>query len=357
MTNLSDDAFNCVDSNIVSLDLRGNMFSVLPRALAKLVNLTYLDIQNNPLTTLDYHVMSVIGKHLKEFHVDLLHFNSWPREFRLLRAITTLEISFIQYHTLSTDAFHGMESTLDTLRIEFPHMVNMPIAICQLQNLHSLMFKYNNLHSPNATMIIQCNRSLILVTTLDLSFSNVRDFPDIFQTFPELTSLSLNHNALQYINSDLVPAQNKLQKLYLSYNNFSRIPDAFNKFHLLTELEMQNNHIDAIYDTDFHNLKALTTLYLNDNGLQFISSHAFKYNPKLNDLKLNNNRLRTVSSSITTLHSLRYLYLQNNQIDCTCDLSSLQSWNVSSIYFIYGNCGSSSESLKHYVMNVLPGCQ
>ncbi|XP_052811520.1 carboxypeptidase N subunit 2-like isoform X2 [Mya arenaria] len=356
MNSMSSSAFNCIGANIFRLNMDVNNFSVLPQALKSLVNLAELDIDTNPLTSLDSAVMSVIGRTLKTLHVDLSYFTTWPHEFRLLRTLNTLSISHIRFPKLSTDAFHGMESTLRTLTIADSRLERMPIAICHIQNLRSLTFTSNHYLNLNTTVFDPCNKRFNYITTLDISGNELRNFPDIFHIFPEITILNLQENKLGYIDGDLIPANNRLQSLYLSFNNFSRIPDVVNKLHSLTRLEMQYNHIGAIYDTDLQNLTALTRLVLFNNGLQSISSHAFRNNPKLNYLDLDDNLLHTISSSITTLHSLSTLYLRNNHIECTCDLSHLKSWNVTSINSFTGNCDSSTETLKHFLANALPGC-
>ncbi|XP_052807468.1 leucine-rich repeats and immunoglobulin-like domains protein 1 isoform X2 [Mya arenaria] len=356
MNSMSSNAFNCIGANIVYLDMAGNSFSVLPQALKQLVNLTYLDIDQNPLTTLDSGVISVIGSTLQTLFADLSHFTTWPHEFRFLRAIDTLTIKRIPFSRLSTDAFHGMESTLQSLTISYSHLERMPITICHLQNLNSLAFSNNHYLNLNSTFIEPCNKSLNSVTALSLGGNDLKNFPDVFHNFPEIAFLDLRYNKLRLINGDSIPANNRLQILYLSSNNFSRIPDAVNKLQHVTQLRMEHNHIDAIYDTDLQTLTGLTHLFLYKNSLEFISSHAFKNNPKLYYLQLNSNLLRTISSSITALRSLNTLNLRDNHIECSCALSHLQSWNVASINFLIGNCDSSNETLKHFLMNALPGC-
>ena len=351
-------AFAGVEENVRILNLENNMFTSVPAELAKLTNLETLQLTGNPIQSLapSANVFANLGRHLQSFYIDLGQFDSWPTELRYLKSLAGLYLTNIKETNLDYDAFRGFENNLNTLSMRYTKLTKLPVAVCHLQNLQTLYFTDNaNLHW-NSTIIEPCSSDLTTLTQLYLRNNSIRYLPrSIFETFPSLQNLYLDNNQLTFIDSDVVTAYLPLQILSLNYNNFTRIPTAVRQFRSLRYLYLQNNRITTVEMVDLDGLSQLNTLYLDNNPIEYISATAFVDNKQLRNLQLQNTKLRYIPPSLVNLPRLYYVYLSGSPIECSCTMTYLNTWDVTTMA-IYGNCEKTSISIETYISVDLPQC-
>ncbi|XP_060569099.1 leucine-rich repeat protein soc-2 homolog [Ruditapes philippinarum] len=353
---IENDAFNGIENVITDLNLYSNNLMTIPFAISKLVNLKTLKIQKNPLRSLDSSVMAHIGQSLTYFSLDLNHFTKMPRELRYLRVLQSLTINHIPFSHMDVNAFQGVNHTLKTLYLEYSKLEKMPLSICRLSNLSLLSFTYDSYLKENkSSILMSCGCKLPSVTRLYLHSNSLHTFPDIFALFPSLTLLHMLGNNLQYIDYEKIPNNSNLTNLLLTNNLFDRVPYALNRLKFLKSLSLDGNNIKTIDTPDLVGLHSLTYLGISSNPIMFIAPDAFKHNVNLRHLRLYNTHLKHIPVAVTTLTKLFEIDLDGMSIECTCDMSYLKHWNVSTID-IEGNCPFSSESIKYFIMHSLQSC-
>ncbi|KAH3798804.1 hypothetical protein DPMN_152407 [Dreissena polymorpha] len=74
--------------------------------------------------------------------------------------------------------------------------------------------------------------------------------------------------------------------------------------------------------------------------------------PHLIRLVLSHTFLTTIPGMVTVLPSLQMLELNNTNIECSCDMVTLKSWNVSHIV-MDGECYQSNQRIQQYLMTYI----
>ena len=132
-------AFSGIEGKVALLELNNNNLTNLPTAIRKLSRLSELYIQDNPMTSLDSTVMSIIGSTLRDLSISINLFPSFPSEIHFLRNLNNLMITGITFFSLRADAFSGLEASLGFLELSDSKLEKIPSAICRLQNLTQFM--------------------------------------------------------------------------------------------------------------------------------------------------------------------------------------------------------------------------
>ena len=351
ISRMDKDAFMGIERSLKELYLANNMLASIPGAFANLTNLQKLDIRNNSVMTYDPHAMSAIGRSLTYLLIGSGGMMQWPYELHYLRYLDTLDIYYVSMQGLPSDAFHGFESTLHTLRIDRTSIGVLNPAICHLTNLKMFYFDNNNYHHAHRSIFEPCLISISSLQTLHISNDSLQDFPPVLALFPGLTTLYIiNNPGLYFMDDTLIPASTKLQYLYLFSNGFTRVPEAVQKMQLLKVLDLHDNTVRLVETHDITDMDALLTLRLDGNPIEYISTTAFQNIPDLQYLFLNGSSITEFPQSITSLPSLKYVKLPSDQIECICDtLGYLRTWNIRRGLNIDGTCEASSERIFDYI--------
>ena len=355
---IDEQAFSGIEGKVALLELNNNNLTNLPTAIRKLTRLSELYIQDNPMTSLDSTVMSIIGSTLHDLSISINLFPSFPSELHFLRNLNNLMITGITFSSLRADAFSGLEASLGFLELSDSKLEKIPSAICRLQNLTQFMMNSSpNLQQDSFLSISErCSQKLTSVTILKLRQNKLQYFPDVFELFPNVQLLALWSNNIQRVNSSIIPYNSTLNDLYIDRNDLVEIPAAFNKLNL-ESLHNINNKISALTDTDLAQLPNLRWIDLNGNPLAHVSPNAFKSNPRLFHISFENTNLDHIPRAVLPLANLRSCLLFGAPIICSCDeMSYLRSWNVSDINFDKVAECTTGESIKYYLTSILPHC-
>ena len=172
-------------TNLTSLDLRGNNLSELPESVAKLTNLTSLDLELNKLSEL-------------------------PESVGKLTNLTSLDLSRNNLSELPESV--AKLTKLTSLDLELNKLSELPESVAKLTNL----------------------------TSLDLSSNNLSELPESVGKLTNLTSLDLSSNNLSELPESVAKLTN-LTSLDLSSNNLSELPESVGKLTNLTSLHLRGN--------------------------------------------------------------------------------------------------------------------
>ena len=353
------DAFSGIEDELTVLILTANNLSHVPKALASLHALTYLDLNRNPLINLDSMVMSKLGGSLSTLEFSLGKFDNFPHELQYLKSLQLLTMNDIPFTSLPIDAFRPFESNLTWLEINHSQLETVPAAFCNLPKLIWFEFNFNKKLRVNGTSLFDnCHLNVPSdLRILSLKDNNLSSLPNLTVLFPDLSKLVLEDNELDQLNPSALPGN--LTNLALKDNLFKAIPRAINKLTALRELYLTGNNVTAINDLDLKGLVNLENLDLDRTLVSFVSPNAFTHNSKLVSVNLYHTKLDRIPESVLTLPNLRYLTLPSYQINCTCnEMSYLRGWNASSVY-IQGTCRPYSypfTKLSQFIKHDLDQC-
>ncbi|CBY21942.1 unnamed protein product [Oikopleura dioica] len=165
----------------------------------------------------------------------------------------------------------------------------------------------------------------LYVKQINFQDNNLVEFDDdICEDFTWLEELLVDQNSLTSLNAGVFDSCKELTKLTLANNQLRFLESG----HLallskLRTLDLSGNLIQHIQDGVFSGLNSLERLYLRDNEITQISSNAFRLLPALKSIHLQENQISKLerdwieNAASDTLASIS---LDDNRIDCTCDL-------------------------------------
>ena len=219
--------------------LGGNQIISLPKELATLKDMNWLDFTNNRISEI-------------------------PATFASMKKLTSLGAS-------------------DCRLSEFP------AVICKMTNIRKLGI-FNNLF----TRLPKEIGNLRLMTKLDLSGNALKMLPDELGNLTELTWLNLSNNQLESIPASMGKLT-KLIELGLANNKLKYLPD-LSALSVLTLLPVYENELEEL-GSWIGKLQQLTKLDLSCNQLKKVPGEIL-LPPKLNFLNLRKNRLKEIPETI-----------------------------------------------------------
>uniref|UniRef100_A0AAG5DQI8 TIR domain-containing protein n=1 Tax=Anopheles atroparvus TaxID=41427 RepID=A0AAG5DQI8_ANOAO len=184
-------------------------------------------------------------------------------------------------------------------------------AFSDLKNLHALFLSHNRLRQiePYHFSELYVLNQLILESN-QIAYIHER----AFENLTHLHDLSLNDNRLEEIPMGMKSLK-FLQSLDLGKNQIAEINNSsFEGLEELMGLRLVDNQISEISRDTFFALSTIHVLNLASNRIRHIDQSAFSSNPTLRAIRLDNNELEDVSGVFTSLSSLVYLNISDNNI-------------------------------------------
>ena len=269
------------------LDLSDNKMSSFLSEIGKLVNLTELDLDFNPLSSL-------------------------PPIEKLVN-LTELDLSYNQLSSLPPEI--GKLQNLTKLSLSFNPLSSLPPEITKLQKLTKLYLSYNQLSS-----FLSEIGKLVNLTWLSLSYNQLSSLPPEIGKLQKLTKLDFRSNQLSSLPPEIGKLQN-LTSLNLGSNHLSSLPPEIGKLQNLTWLSLSYNHLSSL-PPEIGKLQNLTKLNLGSNHLSSLPKEIGLLT-ELQRLVLYSNQLSNIPNSLKNLKKLesntssfaewRGLPLHNNQ--------------------------------------------
>ncbi|KAM4547345.1 transforming growth factor beta activator LRRC32 isoform 1-T1 [Fundulus diaphanus] len=330
----------------------------LPQGV-QMLDLSRNQVQNLTLETLGFH----IGFHQLNLHSNKIHFIQ-PGLFKEMKDLRVLDLSrnhlnvFALYKVnigpltalesldlSSNGLFTGMS---DYFLAESPSLVNLSLdsnsitKIAQntfsgLSSLRKISLHNNvileiedgafdsldhlaelDLSKNSITCIIDFN--LYNLTVLNLSKNSIEFFQSAKsdRSF-KLRSLDLSENKMIYF--PLLPENNVLEFLNISRNHIQTLNSTGSllnhttlKFDNLKYLDMSYNKLKRIPDTFFANMGSLEVLNVSHNCISSFSVTSKDLLHRVKIINLSHNSLQSLTFEENSLHSLRKLFLQGNEL-------------------------------------------
>lgn len=275
---------------IRQVNLQNNSLSVLaPGVFEGLDRLEMLDLSRNQLTS------------------------TWVKRDTFAGQVRLVVLNVGYNHLTKVDqhVFKGLYS-LQILNLEHNAIELIADgAFSDLKNLHALFLSHNRLRQiePYHFSELYVLNQLILESN-QIAYIHER----AFENLTHLHDLSLNDNRLEEIPSGMKSLK-FLQSLDLGKNQISEINNSsFEGLEELIGLRLVDNQITEISRDTFFALSTIHLLNLASNRIRHVDQSAFSSNPTLRAIRLDNNELEDVAGVFTSLTSLVYLNISDNNI-------------------------------------------
>lgn len=368
-------------TNLRSLDLSNNLFTVMPSELSSLVNLTYINVDNNAITK-GFTFMSRLTN-LLELHASWNEITKLSNAFYALTSLTSATI----HHNRIT-CLHKQVSALKNLRYldmssnpsfslvsreinTLPSLEKLNLSWCPLlgsttfpslsadTKLASLSISHCGFEQPpivgdscfvtmdnNKISSIECIPKAVSELKVDnnditsISFFEGCSLKKVNLCNNKLTSLCLDGLNALVLNISFnrlgalprITHMTKLRQLYCSNCGLTQLPvNLLDNFPNLETFECSMNHIDSI---TFGPMPSLQTFVMQFCGLSIFPISLLNC-PKLRRVDLSSNELTKVSTkkkAFSSLEQLKELDLSHNSlkdIGAVTEVVSLQELNIS----------------------------
>ena len=199
-----------------------------------------------------------------------------------------------------------------------------------LTGVTSVNLSYNNITSLTERVFAgSSGGGLTNVTNLNLSHNDISTVNNAFAGLTKLEELNLSYNAIVSLPSLL--NLSALTKLDVSHNAIVNLPE----FPVsLTKLNLSDNEIVDLSDK-IAPLQSLRYLYLNNNQLSSLPARLINTSSDLRSLALDNNQISSLNAGVFSgAGKIRYLWLNDNELTALpaglfADVSRLRYLNLS----------------------------
>lgn len=296
------------------LNISSNRLVALPRELFHASpQLTQLYVQNNTLTALAPGLLERLD-HLEVLDLSQNELTStWinSETFSGLVRLVVLNLGHNELTKIDQFVFRGLYS-LQILHLDHNSIDTIETgAFVDLKNLHALTLSTNNLKRIESHHFTD----LYVLNQLFLESNQIESIDEnAFENLTNLNDLSLNDNLLNEIPSCLQKLH-FLKSLDLGKNRIDTLHnDSFDGLRRLLGLRLVDNLLTTIARDTFIKLSSIHVLNLASNQIKQIDQSAFSSNPTLRAIRLDNNQIQDISSVFTSLNSLVWLNVSDNNI-------------------------------------------
>uniref|UniRef100_A0A674EZJ5 Erbb2 interacting protein n=1 Tax=Salmo trutta TaxID=8032 RepID=A0A674EZJ5_SALTR len=336
--------FNC--QMLHRLSMPDNDLTVLPAAIANLINLKELDVSKNSIQEFPENIKNCKVLAIVEASVNPI--SKLPEGFTQLLSLTQLYLndafleflpasfgsSFAQHQSLSLSlslslcrSMHKL-TQLERLDLGSNEFTEVPEVLEQLTGIKELWMDGNRL-----TFLPGMLGVLKQLSYLDVSKNNLEMVDEQICGCESLQDLLLSNNALTQLPGS-IGSLKKLTALKVDENQLMYLPDSVGGLAALDELDCSFNEIEALpssigqcvsirtFAADHNFLtqlppemgswKSATVLFLHSNKLESLPEEMGDMT-KLKVINLSDNKLRNLPYSFTKLNQMTAMWLSENQ--------------------------------------------
>ncbi|XP_021778018.1 leucine-rich repeats and immunoglobulin-like domains protein 2 isoform X4 [Papio anubis] len=312
-----------------SLDLSSNIISEIKTSSFPHMQLKYLNLSNNRITTLEAGCFDNLSSSLLVVKLNRNRISMIPPKIFKLPHLQFLELKRNRIKIVEGLTFQGLDS-LRSLKMQRNGISKLKDgAFFGLNNMEELELEHNNLTRVNKGWLY----GLRMLQQLYVSQNAIeRISPDAWEFCQRLSELDLSYNQLTRLDESTFVGLSLLERLNLGDNRVTHIADGVFRFlSNLQTLDLRNNEISwAIEDASeaFAGLTSLTKLVLQGNQIKSITKKAFIGLESLEHLDLNNNAIMSIQENAFSQTHLKELILNTSSLLCDCHLKWLLQWLI-----------------------------
>ena len=324
-------------SSLRSLNLQHNSLTGIPPGIFSplyLKNMIRISLSYNNLTTFSMNSSALINlQYLSLNHNQITSLT--PKEFVHLKKLRDLGLNFNNIKYLEPGLFTS--NLLISLRLSGNWLETVPdnLFAGKISKTLKVLRLRRNLLTAVPQCFYQSNASkavLLKLRVLDLSYNNINDLPnDLFNSssWSLLRSMDISHNKISILPDGIFQSVYlfSLKKLNLSFNNLKTLSKYLFHNHALSNLcslRLSHNQITVLPEELFHSpyLQSMSEIDFENNKINSVPVHFFKYLPNLKKILLKQNSITYFSEDMlpNTLHHLCELNLCHNKITSTGEL-------------------------------------
>ncbi|XP_069024139.1 LOW QUALITY PROTEIN: erbin [Embiotoca jacksoni] len=337
--------FNCQFLNRLSMP--DNDLTVLPAAIANLINLRELDVSKNSIQEFPENIKNCKALAIVEASVNPI--SKLPEGFTQLLSLTQLYLNdaFLEF----LPASFGRLTKLQILELRENQLKMLPKSMQKLMQLERL-----DLGSNEFTEVPEVLEQLTGIKELWIDGNRLTFLPGMLGMLKQLVYLDVSKNNLEMVDEQICGCES-LQDLLLSNNALTQLPGSIGSLKKLTALKVDENQLmylpDSVggltsideLDCSFNEIEALpstigqcvnmrtfaadhnflaqlppemgswksaTVLFLHSNKLESLPEEMGDMQ-KLKVINLSNNKLRNLPYSFTKLNEMTAMWLSENQ--------------------------------------------
>lgn len=337
--------FNC--QLLHRLSMPDNDLTVLPAAIANLINLRELDVSKNSIQEFPENIKNCKVLAIVEASVNPI--SKLPEGFTQLLSLTQLYLNdaFLEF----LPASFGRLTKLQILELRENQLKMLPKSMQKLTQLERL-----DLGSNEFTEVPEVLEQLSGIKELWMDGNRLTFLPGMLGMLKQLVYLDVSKNNLEMVDEQICGCES-LQDLLLSNNALTQLPGSIGSLKKLTALKVDENQLmylpDSIggltsldeLDCSFNEIEALpssvgqcvsirtfaadhnflaqlppemgnwknaTVLFLHSNKLEFLPEEMGDMQ-KLKVINLSNNKLKNLPYSFTKLNQMTAMWLSENQ--------------------------------------------
>uniref|UniRef100_A0A669FB81 Erbin n=1 Tax=Oreochromis niloticus TaxID=8128 RepID=A0A669FB81_ORENI len=315
--------FNCQLLNRLSMP--DNDLTVLPAAIANLINLRELDVSKNSIQDFPENIKNCKGLAIVEASVNPI--SKLPEGFTQLLSLTQLYLNdaFLEF----LPASFGRLTKLQILELRENQLKMLPKSMQKLTQLERL-----DLGSNEFTEVPEVVEQLTGLKELWMDGNKLTFLPGMLGTLKQLVYLDVSKNNLEMVDEQICGCEN-LQDLLLSNNALTQLPGSIGTLKKLTALKVDENQLmylpDSIggltcideLDCSFNEIEALpATIGQCVNMRTFAADHNFlaQLPPEMGNWKratvlfLHSNKLESLPEEMGDMQKLKVINLSNNKL-------------------------------------------
>ncbi|XP_029921473.1 erbin isoform X1 [Myripristis murdjan] len=337
--------FNC--QLLHRLSMPDNDLTVLPAAIANLINLRELDVSKNSIQEFPENIKNCKVLAIVEASVNPI--SKLPEGFTQLLSLTQLYLNdaFLEF----LPASFGRLTKLQILELRENQLKMLPKSMHKLTQLERL-----DLGSNEFTEVPEVLEQLTGIKELWMDGNRLTFLPGMLGMLKQLAYLDVSKNNLEMVDEQISGCES-LQDLLLSNNALTQLPGSIGSLKKLTALKVDENQLmylpDSIggltsldeLDCSFNEIEALpssigqcvsirtfaadhnfltqlpsemgnwknaTVLFLHSNKLEYLPEEMGDMQ-KLKVINLSNNKLKNLPYSFTKLNQMTAMWLSENQ--------------------------------------------
>uniref|UniRef100_H0WNU9 Leucine rich repeats and immunoglobulin like domains 2 n=1 Tax=Otolemur garnettii TaxID=30611 RepID=H0WNU9_OTOGA len=313
-----------------NLDLSSNIISEIKTSSFPRMQLKYLNLSNNRITTLEAGCFDNLSSSLLVVKLNRNRISMIPPKIFKLPHLQFLELKRNRIKIVEGLTFQGLDS-LRSLKMQRNGISKLKDgAFFGLNNMEELGLLERSLSGTFQCEMARVVALIIQRYIMESEFEPIYDNFLSFCVFPIFSDLS--YNQLTRLDESAFVGLSLLEKLNLGDNRVTHIADGVFRFlSNLQALDLRNNEISwAIEDASeaFAGLTSLTKLILQGNQIKSITKKAFIGLESLEHLDLNNNAIMSIQENAFSQTHLKELILNTSSLLCDCHLKWLLQWLV-----------------------------
>uniref|UniRef100_A0A8D3DEX2 Erbin n=1 Tax=Scophthalmus maximus TaxID=52904 RepID=A0A8D3DEX2_SCOMX len=337
--------FNC--QLLHRLSMPDNDLTVLPAAIANLINLRELDVSKNSIQEFPENIKNCKVLAIVEASVNPI--SKLPDGFTQLLSLTQLYLNdaFLEF----LPASFGRLAKLQILELRENQLKVLPKSMQKLTQMERL-----DLGSNEFTEVPEVLEQLTGIKELWMDGNRLTFLPGMLGTLKQLVYLDVSKNNLEMVDEQICGCES-LQDLLLSNNALTQLPGSIGSLKKLTALKVDENQLiylpDSVgglttleeLDCSFNEIEALpssvgqcvgirtfaadhnfltllppemgnwknaTVLFLHSNKLECLPEEMGDMQ-RLKVINLSNNKLKNLPYSFTKLNQMTAMWLSENQ--------------------------------------------